>query len=207
MSSTKVSELPEKTTYTGADYIPIITGGVNKKISATNLLQTKADSATASKISEGVDAPATTPAKAFDTFVNTALGLVYVSKGIDDAKDWFLLNRYRLFGFTVNQVGTDDPDYIFLTAENIGNLTFARTGTGTYTITSDYSAEFPEATTGVPQRIRCDVDGNPAHDTFIMVVRTSAVIITITTTDISGSAGDGLLTGQYVEFKVFNPLS
>ena len=109
MSSKKITELTERSTFTAGDYVPIVSGCTTYKMSAENLLQTTAKTATSPVNVSDTIAPAVTPAKAGNIYVNTGLKLAYVSVGDDDALDWKLLNRYRLFGFFIEQAGTDAP--------------------------------------------------------------------------------------------------
>jgi len=43
-------------------------------------------------IYSGVEAPATTPSKVGDMFIDTVAGKVYVSKGTSSSDDWAILN-------------------------------------------------------------------------------------------------------------------
>lgn len=206
MSSKKITELTERSTFTAGDYVPIVSGGTTYKMSAENLLQTTAKTATSPVNVSDTIAPAVTPAKAGNIYVNTGLKLAYVSVGATGTTDWKPLNRYRLFGFFIEQSGTDAPSLTLLTAENKGNLTYARTSTGLYTITSASLTEFPEATTtGMGIFPFYNTAGTLQY--VIEMIRTSATVITIKTYDNANTLDDDILIGQYLEFKVFNSLS
>lgn len=207
MSSKKITELTERATFTAGDYVPIVNGGTTYKMSAENLLQTTAKTATSPVNVTDTVAPAVTPAKVGNIYVNTGLGLAYVSVGATGTTDWKPLNRYRLFGFFIEQSGTDAPSLTLLTAENKGNLTYAYSSTGVYTITSASSTEFPEATTtGMGIFPFYNTAGTLQY--VIELIRTSATVITIKTYNGSNTLTNGILTGDnYIEFKVYNSLS
>lgn len=103
-----------------------------------------------------------------------------------------------LYAITTTQTGANAP--VATELENtLGTVTWARTGAGTFTATSD--GLFVEGKT-LPNSNAETFTDNTTGDK-ITVVRTSANVITVTTTDSSDVATDGLLTDRYLEFVVY----
>lgn len=103
-----------------------------------------------------------------------------------------------LYAATTTQTGANAP--VATELENtLGTVTWARTSTGTYTATSD--GLFTEGKT-LPNANPETFTDNTTGDKII-VVRTSANVITVTTTDSFDVLTDGLLTDRYLEFVVY----
>jgi len=106
-------------------------------------------------------------------------------------------NRYAVF---ITQSETNNPTVVVLENTSTISLTWARTGVGTYTLTNSanhftLNKTIPNSN---PELYVDSVTGNK-----ITAVRTSANVVTITTTDSSDVAIDGALTDRYFEVVVF----
>lgn len=103
-----------------------------------------------------------------------------------------------VYAVTTTQTSTNAP--VATELENaLGEVVWARTSAGTYTATSD--GLFEDGKTlpnGNPETFTDNATGDK-----ITVVRTSANVITVTTTNSSDVLTDGILTNRYLEFVVY----
>lgn len=102
------------------------------------------------------------------------------------------------YALTVTQTGANAP--VVTELENtLGTVTWARTGAGTYTATSD--GLFTEGKTLPNSNAETFTDKTTGNQ--ITAVWTSVNVITITTVNNSDVLTDGLLTDRYLEFTVY----
>ncbi len=118
---------------------------------------------------------------------------------IDEVEGLTYIAPYKVFSCFVTQVLVATPTYLTL-ENNLGAITFARTGVGTYTINS--VGLFVADKTTPNANIELFVD--PVTGDKFTAVWTSASVITLTTTDSSDVATDGLLNKRFIEIKVYS---
>lgn len=122
-----------------------------------------------------------------------------VNEVIDEVTGLTYIAPYKVFSCLVTQTLLTDPTYITL-ENNLGVLTFVRTGVGTYTINS--AGLFVEDKTTPNTNIELFVD-SITGDKFT-AVWTSASVITLTTSTSGDVLTDGLLTKRFIEIKVYS---
>ena len=118
---------------------------------------------------------------------------------IDEVEGLTYIAPYKVFSCLVSQALVTTPTYLTL-ENNLGAVTFARTGVGTYTINSTGLFVADKTTPNANPELFID----PVTGDKITAVWTSASVITLTTTDSSDVATDGLLNKRFIEIKVYS---
>lgn len=124
--------------------------------------------------------------RGLNTLVDEINGLTYVAP-------------YKIFSGFLSQTLLLAPTATVL-ENNIGTITFLRTGVGTYTANS--SGLFTSGKTTPNENIELFVDSVTGNK--FTAVWTSTSVITITSTDSSDTLADGLLDKRYFEIRVYS---
>jgi hypothetical protein len=123
----------------------------------------------APKIESGIIAPASTPSKIGDVYVDTAAEILYFSKGTASAADWIPSSGLPYSSYTaiLSQAGVAAPTASIL-ANSVGTVTFGYTAVGQYTINS--AALFTSAKTA----FFVSMGGSAFDDAFVIAKRISS---------------------------------
>lgn len=106
------------------------------------------------------------------------------------------LENPKVIKVLVSQTSTSAPVPTILENNTAAKLTPAFSSTGTFTITSDKEI-FTSGKTGVSL-------GLGANKLFATAVVTSSTVITITTSNVSGTLANGLLSNNLLTIEIFN---
>jgi len=118
-------------------------------------------------------------------------GSTYDTKSVTGAN----IRPYKIYCALVTQSGTSAPSNASTYDEFSTTLTWARTGVGTYTLTSS-GTEFTNLKTFIQFTL-----GN-SNGGYIRVVRTSTSVLTIVTMDTTAANSDNILTNSQLEIKI-----
>jgi len=118
---------------------------------------------------------------------------------IDEVEGLTYIAPYKVFSCFVTQVLVATPTYITL-ENNLGTVTFTRTGIGTYTINSAGLFVADKTTPNANTELFVD----PVTGDKFTAVWTSASVITLTTSTSGDVLTDGLLTKRFIEIKVYS---
>ena len=121
-------------------------------------------------------------------------GATYDTKKITGAQ----IVPYKVYIANISQSGTAAPTVTGGYSQLTGTLTFARTATGTYTITNSV-AEFTANNTFVFFQ-----NSGGAYNRLFQYEITSTTVITIKTWSGAGSLADSLLGSDSLEIKIIN---
>jgi len=126
--------------------------------------------------------------------------VVEVVNDIIDAVDGLTyIAPFKVFSCFLTQTLLTDPTYITL-ENNLGAITLARTGVGTYTINSAGLFIADKTTPNANTELFVD----PVTGDKFTAVWTSASVITLTTSTSGDVLTDGLLTKRFIEIKVYS---
>ena len=151
----------------------------------------------APSIGSGIVAPASTPIKIGDVYVDTAAEILYFAKGIVSSADWIPSSGLPYSSYTaiLSQAGVAAPTASIL-ANSVGTVTFGYTTVGQYTINS--SALFTSAKTA----IFLTMGGSTYDDAFAIVKRVSSSQYHLLVTAV-GAGFNNVWSDLSIEIRVY----
>jgi hypothetical protein len=160
----------------------------------TETLITRGD---APKIESGIIAPASTPSKIGDIYVDTAAEILYFAKDVASAADWIPSSGLPYSSYTaiLSQTGVAAPTASIL-ANSVGTVTFGYTTVGQYTINS--SALFTSGKTA----IFLTMGGSTYDDAFAIVKRVSSSQYQLLVTAV-GAGFNNVWSDLSIEIRVY----